>query len=36
VDPDNVRVKNVDPGYEGDIKQHFTLPVPTSRLQPEH
>jgi hypothetical protein len=35
-DPDTVRVKNIDPGYEGDVRQHFTLPVPTDRLRPQH
>lgn len=34
--PDRVRVKNVDPGYEGDVREIFTLPVPTDRLQAEH
>ncbi|MFC0544801.1 hypothetical protein [Kutzneria chonburiensis] len=32
VDPDTVRLKNV--GHTGD--RHFSLPVPTDRLQPEH
>jgi hypothetical protein len=35
-DPDNVRVKNVDFSYEGDTGELFTLPAPTSRLQPQH
>jgi hypothetical protein len=33
-DPDHVRVKNVDPGYDGGA--FFTLPVPVSGLQPQH
>jgi len=35
-DADRVRVKNVDFGYEGDIGEIFTLPVPTDRLHAEH
>lgn len=32
-DADTVRVKNV--GYESGLDRHFTLPMPTDRLQPE-
>ena len=35
-DPDLVRVKSVDFGYEGDIGEVFTLPVPTDRLHAQH
>jgi hypothetical protein len=36
VDPDQVRVKIVDVSYEGDVREIFSLPVPTGRLHAQH